>query len=183
MAQQPAGIIEGQAMRYDSTPARGGVQQEAQPPGKGKPPVEGSEEQLLERFLDASGNLVKKVREPLMKSASGGSDGLAQAAAIVFERIDREFPGLPDVVRFLGGMGAFSQVLQMVEASGKDLSEEEKIQALSKALAAQVKKGIESGRYDPHDILAATDEAQKKIAAQQQGPQGQPEMTGGRNGL
>ncbi|EFK95531.1 hypothetical protein LDC_2458, partial [sediment metagenome] len=102
---------------------------------------------MLERFMDASGNLVRAVRDPLLKTAATGTSGLARAATMVFERIEKEFPGLPDVVRFLGGMGAFMQILQMLEASGKDLSEEEKIQALSEALAEQVKKGIESGQY------------------------------------
>lgn len=116
----------------------------------------------LEEFLDASAEVVTQTEPQIAASLQKG--GLVQAAAIVFDRVDSEFAGISDLTRFFGGIGVLNQIAKIAEKNGvKNLSEKEKLQAISTILAAQVKKGIESGKYDPQEMLDAANAAKQKI--------------------
>lgn len=123
-----------------------------------------SEEEQLDQFLQASSRIVQQNREPLKKAIQTG--GLARASSLVFDRVDNRFQGLSDMVRFFGGIGVLTQIAEAAEKDGvKKLSEEERMKALATVLADKIEEGIESGKYDPNEMLQAAEQAKAMLAA------------------
>lgn len=142
----------------------------------GVAPEQQGEEQLLDKFLQTSADVVKGNREILKKNIE--NTGLARAASKVFNHVDQQFQGLPDMVRFFGGIGVLTQIAEAAEKDGvKNLSEEERMKALATVLSEQIKKGIESGQYEPNEMLKAAEQAQAMLQASNQA-QGKPPQGG-----
>jgi len=124
--------------------------------------------EALERFLDVSADIVTQTEPQIAKSVQSG--GLASAAAIVFDRVDKEIGAVSDLTRFFGGLGTLNQIIKVAEKNGVgEMSEKEKVEAISTVLAKQIERGIQSGKYDPHEMLEAANMAKQRLQQQTDG--------------
>ena len=137
-------------------------EQMGEPETENTPESQG-EEQQLDRYLQVSGEIIKRMKDPVVNAVRSGN--ASQVLLRVIDKIESSVPeGLSDLVRFFGGIGALEQIAVLAEKYGvKNFGPEERMAVIREVLAAKVEEYIKGGG-DPHEMLAAAKAAESKLA-------------------
>jgi len=146
--------------------------------------------QYLEKYLAEGMKLIhgEKNRQGVIKSLRTALAApqtkqkrlspLADVMVKILGRLDAAGK-IPDLVKFFGGGALLFQVAELGEAAGMEFDEQSRMTAFNEVLAKELDEGIQSGKYDPQELVDSSKAASQMIkdSKNKQAPQEQPNGT------